>query len=168
MHLSFCGTSPAVLSPYEEQVKFRINPRWIILAVLTLMVLGLFALQKAGQKELTGEQQNRFINDTRPMVDNLVEGLNNADFEVFSKDFNRKLGRQFSEADYQTLRTDLLGPAGNYQVVPGEQVELFKGYYILTLSFQFGDSSRKMKLIISPGKPYRISGISILKPADTK
>ncbi len=87
-----------------------------LLVGLGMLVLWLAAAAciPGGAQELGGAERDAALAHAEPLVDNLLAGLNAADYAVFSRDFNAQMREALNESAFSTTRTTVVGKIGRY------------------------------------------------------
>src|SRR5512141_268734 len=111
-----------------------------VLLILALL-LGALALSACGPKvkveALQGSDRDAVLAYAESMTDNLVAGLNAADYAVFSRDFNEGMLKAIPEKAFANLLTTTTGKVGAYASREVDRVDKVGEYYRVAYKAKF-------------------------------
>lgn len=90
---------------------------------------------------------------------NIINGLANQDYEIFSKDFNPKMKAAIPSAAMVEVKKLLWGQNGEFQTMQTKSIYEEKSYFIGDFDLTFEKGTISMRVVYSPIEPYQVSGL---------
>ena len=134
----------------------------LILALIALLaVLALSACASGPKVEaLQGSDRDAVLAYAEPMVDNLLSGLNAADYAAFSRDFDDAMLKAIPESAFANLLATTTGKVGAYQSRAVDRVEKAGDYYRVVYKSQFADDDNVQVLVtFDAADPHTVAGL---------
>ncbi len=120
----------------------------------------------ASAKALQGSERDAVLAYSEPVADNLLQGMNNADYAAFSRDFNAQMKGAITQQAFQSnLLTTIGGKLGKYvsrQVSSVSQVGS-NLLVIYTAKFEQEDGVT-IRLSLEQAEPHHVSGLYFNSP----
>ena len=111
-------------------------------------------------KTLAGAELDAVLAFSEPMTDNLLDGLKNNDYAVFSRDFDADMLKAIDEKGFAALKTDRDSTLGAYVSREVFQVTDSGEYYIVFYLSQFEKQTDVvMQVVFQLDEPHLISGL---------
>lgn len=132
---------------------------WKGIAVFSLALLVISGC--IGQNTLEGEERDKWIRTATPIAENILQSINNNDYQSFSKDFSQEMKEAMPVAGFADLREILMSKIGSYiSSTPDEVVD--EGDYItvyFTAKFE-EDEQVTVRLVFRKDDPtYKVDGL---------
>ena len=129
-------------------------------------LIGLAGCTGASAKALQGSEREAVLAYSEPIADNLLQGMNAADYAAFSRDFNAQMKSGISEQAFQSnLLAAVVGKVGKYvsrQVSSVSQVGS-NLLVIYTAKFEQEDNVT-IRLSLEQAEPHHVSGLYFNSP----
>ncbi len=138
------------------------NRRFLTLTLIVLLaVLALAACAPKVQVEaLQGSDRDAVLAYTEPMTDNLLAGLNAADYAVFSRDFDDAMLKAIPESKFANLLATTTGKVGAYDSREVNSVEKVGEYYRVVYKAKFaGDDKAQVLISFEGAEPHKVAGL---------
>jgi hypothetical protein len=123
--------------------------------------LALTACAQAPKPELQeGVARDAVLAYSEPMVDNLLSGLNAADYAVFSRDFTDAMKKAIPEKSLAALVASTTGKIGPYVSREVDKVEKIGDFYRVTYKAKFEkDDAVTMLITFSAADLHQVAGL---------
>ena len=82
--------------------------------VFFLLSIVLFNLNCSKEAEIIGEEKDKILEYAEPMVDSILKGYNEANFELYSKDFDEAMRKAITESVFHNTRSFISSKIGFY------------------------------------------------------
>lgn len=92
-------------------------------------------------------------------ADNLINGLRDQDYAIFSKDFDQKLTAAIPSTAMVEVHKLLWNQYGEFQKITTNRLFADKGYLIGYFDVIFEKGKISMQLVFNQTEPYQISGL---------
>lgn len=136
----------------------------ILLVIVSLAGILAGCRQKSASGTMLSESERKAVlRFSDPKTDNLMAGLSEGDYEVFSKDFDDSLRETMTESEFELLKKDLDDKLGRYYSREVEGVvRRGDGSYTVIYSATFDQAIGVLiRVTFRPGFSHKISQFSI-------
>ena len=131
----------------------------LVLAFVALTV-GAVATFAAQSKPLTGSEKDAVLAYSEAQTDNLMNGINNDDYAVFSRDLNDKMKSSIPDTGLTNMRIKVNAKIGNYVSRQVESVTQSGNFVTVIYSARFENEDQvTVRVIFDAAEPHRISGL---------
>ena len=131
----------------------------LVLALVVLTAGAVFALTSQS-KALTGSEKDAVLAYSEAKTDNLMKGINNSDYAVFSRDLNDKMKGAITETGLTNMRIKVNDKIGNYVSRQVESVTQSGDLVTVIYSARFDNEDQvTVRVIFDAAEPHRISGL---------
>ena len=152
------------LSAQTENAKHRtgaaLATTGIIVLVLVAMTAGAVFALVPQTTQLTSSEKDAVLAYSEPMTNNLMQGLNDDDYAVFSRDLNDRMKGAITETALANMRTQVNGKIGNYVARQVQSVSSSGDSVTVLYAARFAnDDQVTMRVSFETAEPHRISGL---------
>ncbi len=99
------------------------------------------------------------LDAANPMAENLMASLQNSDYESFTQGMDATMLAGTTEPSFKTLRQQLIGAYGDYQSLSFRSVAATGDFVSVYYTVKLEKINLTMQLVLTPIKPYLISGL---------
>jgi len=133
---------------------------YLVLGV-ALVALALAACTPSVKVEaLQGSDRDAVLAYSEPMVENLLAGMNAADYAVFSRDFDEAMLKAIPEKAFANLLAGTTGKIGAYASRAVDRVEKVGENYRVIYKAKFaGDENVQVLVSFGGAEPHKIAGL---------
>ena len=133
----------------------------IVLMIALFTVLALAACAPKVQVEaVEGSDRDAVLAYTEPMTENLLSGLNAADYAVFSRDFGDAMLKAIPEKAFANLLATTTGKAGAYVSREVDKVDKVGVNYRVVYKAKFaGDENAQVLVTFAVAEPHKVAGL---------
>lgn len=118
--------------------------------VILLIALGCAEEQRSDAQEVTDEQKEALLPVAEPIVDNILKGYNEANYEVWSKDFDEVMLETMTEEAFVETQALIFDTIGKFQTKEFDNVTLESGYYVVRYKGNFEkEEGVEIKVVLS-------------------
>ncbi len=114
-----------------------------------------------GQNTLEGEDKDKWIRIATPIAENILQSINNNDYQSFSKDFSQEMKDAMPVAGFNDLREILMSKIGSYISSTPDKVEDQGDYITVYFTAIFEkDEQVTVRLVFRKDDPaYKVDGL---------
>lgn len=124
--------------------------------LMLVIMLGLMACKPA----LADEDRQEILDDTAPVVDALMDALNEQDYAAFIQQLDEPLAGTISAEDFEELFALIVGRMGNYLNYEVTDVAMVQGLAAVTYKFDFvNETDVNVRLVFHPDGAHLIAGM---------
>ncbi len=131
----------------------------ILILILSLVLAGSL-LGCNSPKILQGEAKNAALALAAPVSDNLLAGITQADYTVFSRDFDEAMLKGIPESGFKDMLAMFSTKLGAYQT--SEITAVTQDEKFTTVYYKLGyekDSAVTMRVVVTTGEPHKVTGL---------
>ena len=151
-----------------EQISSRIRSDLVTAAILvvTFVALTVGAVSAVlSSSALVGSERDTVLAYSEAKTTNLMNGINNNDYVVFSRDLNDKIKDAIPEAGLRTMRLMLTAKVGNYVSRQVDSVVQSGDFVTVIYSARFeNEDPVTLRISFEAAEPHRIGGIWYASP----
>ena len=141
--------------------------KMLVLPVFLLLMVNLAACQKSGPSGamLSQAERKAVLEFSETKVDNLLEGWNEDNYEIFAQDFSQDLLKTMTPEKYEKLRNDEFTGLGRYysREVEGVVQRSDRSYTVIYYVVFGNDDEVLMRVTLQADEPHKISGLQFEK-----
>jgi maltose-binding protein MalE len=138
----------------------RLISKFLCIALLGLTALAGLAGCGAKTVTLTGAEKDAVLAYGEAMTDNLMEGMNAADYATFSKDFSDAMKEGIPETGFASMLEKITGKIGAYESRVVSSVEQSGDYVAVIYAAKFEqDEPVTVRVVFEIAEPHRIAGL---------
>ncbi len=137
----------------------RVRGTWS--ALVLLLAVGLSACSGAQIVALDGAARDAALVYSEPMTDNLLSGMNEADYSRFARDFDETMRKAVSETAFQDMLNSIGAKLGAYQAREVTLVEDTGAYIRVTYKASFANEDGVTVRVVfnDSATDHRVSGL---------
>lgn len=146
----------------KEGMTMNINRKTLTLVLgVLLAVLALAGCAPSVKVEaVQGSDREAVLAYSEPMVENLLAGMNAADYAVFSRDFDEMMLKAIPEKAFANLLAGTTGKVGAYASRAVDRVDKVGENYRVVYKARFaGDENVQMLVSFGGAEPHKIAGL---------
>lgn len=130
-----------------------------VLAIAALLV-SLLAACGSKTTELTGADRDAVLAFSESKTDNLLAGMNAADYAAFSRDFDAEMLAAMTDSEFAKLKADRDAKLGLYLSRTVESVVQQGDFYVVVYLAQFErDEAVTVRVVFRVPDPHQVSGL---------
>ena len=132
---------------------------WLVLALV--MAIGLSACSGAQTVTLSGQDREAVLAYSEPMTDNLLAGMNEADYARFARHFDEPMQKAMTEAAIHGILSSIGAKLGAYQAREVALVEDTGAFIRVTYTASFANEDGvTVRVVFNDGTPdHLVSGL---------
>ncbi len=138
------------------------TPKSLILFSIWILLL-LTACSGAQPNQIKGDEANQVLAYAGPIADNILTSMRNKDFAAYEKDFDATMLQVSTQADFDTMLTNLSAQFGAYQSHGDGSVYILtqngKKYYIVIFPLKWEKGSLAMQLSFLADGSQKVGGL---------
>lgn len=134
--------------------------------IFLLLSLLLFILYCSKESEITGEEKEKIVQNTEPLVARILEGFNEDNYLIFSKPFDERMKKGLKEEMFHKTRADIFSKIGLY--ISKRSPKVFSKAPFITVIYKADFEKEKdvnVRVIFQKyNKKYLVSGLWFNSP----
>ena len=131
-----------------------------ILAMIALVSVIFAGCARQTETTLTGADMESVLAFSEAKTDNLLAGMNDHDYAVFSKDFDPDMLKAMTESQFDALKQDRDAKLGLYVSREVNSVVQSGDFYAVIYNTVFEkDDNVTMRVVFRVAEPHEISGL---------
>lgn len=131
-----------------------------MLILITLFAALLTACSGGGGSTLEGAQRDQALAYADPLADNLLKGLNDGNYQAFSKDFNKQMLDAIGQTQFDALKKKLDDALGAYQSRSVDRVvDYGKMVTVYYKSVWSKAPNATITLTVTKTEPHQVTGL---------
>jgi hypothetical protein len=129
--------------------------------LVCVALIGLVGCTGANAKALQGSERDAVLAYSEPIADNLLQGMNAADYAAFSRDFNDQMKKGITQQSFQSnLLTTIGGKLGKYVSRQVSSVSQVGSNLLVIYTAKFEqDDNVTIRLSLEQADPHHVSGL---------
>jgi hypothetical protein len=128
-------------------------------ALLPILMILLFLAGCSSSILATPDLPPSILDAANPMAENLMTSLQKDDYEAFIQNMDATMLAGTSKPSFQDLRENLIGTYGGYLSLRFKNVAATGDFVSVFYAVEFEKINLTMQLVLTPTKPYLISGL---------
>jgi hypothetical protein len=100
-----------------------------------------------------------FQTQAEVMAKNIINGLDQQDYAIFSKDFDQKMAASIPSSAMTEVHKLLWNQNGNFQSIKTSKILSDKGYLVGLYEVIFEKGKITMQVVYTPTEPYQVIGL---------
>jgi hypothetical protein len=134
------------------------SPATITLFLLASLLAGCIMMPQISPVQ--GEEMETVLSYAEPLADNLFSGLNNGDYNTFSRDFDSEMKKAMKEKDFNDMANFFQQNIGKYQSRVVEKVEIVDNIYVVSYQARFeNEEAVAVRLSVRGDSPPQVAGL---------
>jgi hypothetical protein len=137
-----------------------------IFSIICVLILATVLSGCTGTKTLTGSQKDAVLVYSEPIVDNLLQGMNDANYAAFSRDFDAQMLSAIPEANFtSSLLPTVVGKLGKYISRQVTSVTEIGSNVTIVYNAKFENTDNvTITLTLHQAAPHQVAGLYFNSP----
>jgi hypothetical protein len=145
---------------YKQKEQIMKNTQKIRGLILITIAVILLAACKPQDKTLTGAEQEAVLGFSEAKTDNLLAGMDQNDYAVFSKDFDAAMLKAMTNDQFTTMKQDRDSKLGGYVSRQVNSVVQSGDFYVVIYDAKFEKEDQvTLRVVFQVAEPHSISGL---------
>jgi hypothetical protein len=127
---------------------------------LVLVLVSLLAGCGSGETEVTGADQDAVLAFSESKTDDLLAGMNDNDYAMFSKDFDQEMLNAMTESKFNELKADRDAKLGRYVSRKVNGITRSGDFYAVIYEAVFEkEDAVVVRVVFRVDEPHEVSGL---------